>query len=189
MSMMNGPMMLSGDDRVSELTGTSGSSSQWFAVYTTPRHEKSVARHFAVRQIEAFLPLYRSVRRWKNGCRVSVEQPLFPNYVFVSLERPEYSRVLQTPGVLSLVGSGRQPSPLETSEVESLRSGLPLREFGPHPYLVAGDRVRIHSGPLAGMAGVLLRKKNSLRVVLTLELIMQSVAVEIGMDEIEPVRM
>src|SRR5271166_3991722 len=83
---------------------------------------------------------------------------------------------------------GRQPSPLATSEIESLRLGLPLREFEPHSYLVAGDRVRIHSGALAGMIGVLVRKKSKLRVVLTLDLIMQSVAVEIDADEIEPVK-
>jgi transcription termination/antitermination protein NusG len=166
-----------------------GQSSKWFAVYTTPRHEKAVARQLEVRQIEAFLPLYRAVHRWKNGCRVNVDQPLFPSYVFVSLERSEYIRALQTPGVLSLVGSGRQPSPLPTSEIESLRSGLPFREFEPHPYLASGERVQIHSGPLAGMVGVLVRKKNNLRVVLTLDLIMQSVAVEIGIDEIEPVKM
>jgi len=163
--------------------------SPWFAVYTTPRHEKAVARQFEVRQIEAFLPLYRSVHQWKNGCRVSVEQPLFPSYVFVSLERRDYVRVLQIPGVLSLVGPGRDPSPLPSSEIESLRSGLPFRVFEPHPYLVAGERVRIHSGALAGMVGVLVRKKKNLRVVLALDLIMQSVSVEIGIDEIEPVRM
>ena len=137
-----------------------------------------------------FCSSYRSVHRWKNGCRVNVERPLFPNYVFASLERHDYCRVLQTPGVLSLVGAGREPPRrCASSEIESLRSGLPLREFEPHPYLVAGYRVRIHSGPLAGMVGVLVRKKNNLRVVLTLDLIMQSVAVEIGIDEIEPVRM
>ena len=163
--------------------------SPWFAVYTTPRHEKAVARQFEVRQIEAFLPLYRSVHHWKNGCRVSVEQPLFPSYVFVSLERRDYVRVLQIPGVLSLVGPGRDPSPLPSSEIESLRSGLPFRVFEPHPYLVAGERVRIHSGALAGMVGVLVRKKKNLRVVLALDLIMQSVSVEIALDEIEPVRM
>ena len=104
------------------------------------------------------------------------------------MKRPDYLRVLETPGVLSLVGSRREPSPLESSEIESLRSELYLRELEPHPYLVAGDRVRIHSGALAGMIGVLVRKKSQLRVVLTLDLIMQSVAVEIGADEIEPVR-
>jgi transcription antitermination factor NusG len=148
-----------------------------------------VARQFEVRQLEAFLPLYRSVHRWKNGCRVSVEQPLFPNYVFVSMERRDYARVLQTPGVLSLVGAGGDPAPLPIFEIESLRSGLPLRDFESHPYLVVGERVRIHSGALAGMVGVLVRKKNNFRVVLTLDLIMQSVSVEVGIDEIEPVRM
>src|SRR5271166_6958026 len=93
-------------------------SASWFAVYTTPRHEKAVARQFEVRQIEAFLPLYRSVHRWKNGCRVNVEQPLFPSYVFVSLGPRDYIRVLQTPGVLSLVGSGRDPTPLPSSAIE-----------------------------------------------------------------------
>lgn len=166
-----------------------GRLSRWFAVYTTPRHEKAVARQFQVRQVETFLPLYRSLHRWKNGCRVSVEQPLFPNYVFVSVERRDYPRVLQTPGVLSIVGSRREPSPLPVSEIESLRAGLPLRDFEPHPYLVVGERVRIHSGALAGLVGVLVRKKNSLRVVLTLNLIMQSISVEIGIDEIEPARM
>jgi len=164
-------------------------SSRWFAVYTTPRHEKSVARHFEVRQIESFLPLYCSLHRWKNGCRVRVDQPLFPNYVFVSLGRRDYIRALQVPGVLSLVGSGREPSALPTAEIEALRSGLPLVEYEPHPYLVAGDRVRIRSGSLTGMVGVLVRKKSHFRVVLTLDLIMQSVAVEIGIDEIEPIKM
>ncbi len=187
-----GPMVVCSPDRdgsAGEAVAKARPLSRWFAVYTTPRHEKAVARQFEVRQLEAFLPLYRSVHRWKNGCRVSVEQPLFPNYVFVSVERRDYVRVLQTPGVLSLVGAGRDPVPLPISEIESLRSGLPLRDFEPHPYLVVGERVRIHSGALAGMVGVLVRKKNNFRVVLTLDLIMQSVSVEIGIDEIEPVRM
>ena len=191
MSVSSGPMLDSTPWRNAhrgELGAAEEQAKSWFAVYTTPRHEKAVARQFEARQIEAFLPLYRSVRRWKNGCRVTVDQPLFPNYIFVSLQRPEYLRVLETPGVLSLVGPGREPFPLESSEIESLRSELFLRAFEPHPYLVAGDRVRIHSGALAGMIGVLVRKKSHLRVVLTLDLIMQSVAVEIGADEIEAVR-
>jgi transcription antitermination factor NusG len=161
---------------------------QWFAAYTTPRHEKAVVRQLNVREVESFLPLYTSVRRWKNGCQVAVEQPLFPGYVFVHVERRHSVKVLQVPGVVSLVGSGREPSPLPHQEIESLRAALPERRYEPHPYLAVGDKVRIAEGPLAGMAGVLVRKKKSLRVVLTLDLIMQSVAVEIGMDEIEPLR-
>jgi transcription antitermination factor NusG len=161
---------------------------RWFAAYITPRHEKAVARQFGLRDLEAFLPLYTSIRRWKNGCHVAVEQPLFPGYVFVNLPRRSWVEVLQVPGVISIVSRGRQPAALPSSEVESLRAGLPRRQFEPHAYLAAGDKVRIVEGPFAGMAGVLLRKKNHFRVVLTLDLIMQSVAVEVGVDEIEPLR-
>ncbi len=189
MSTISSPVMVSAyPDGLAGAVAKPTPLSQWFAVYTTPRHEKAVARQLELRQLEAFLPLYRSVHRWKNGCRVSVEQPLFSSYVFVSLQRGDYIRALQTPGVLSLVGRGREPAPLPTSEIESLRSGLPLRDFEPHSCLIAGEKVRIHSGALAGMVGVLLRKKNSFRVVLTLDLIMQSVSVEIGIDEIEPLK-
>jgi transcription antitermination factor NusG len=162
------------------------SSFKWFAVYTTPRHEKAVARQFESRHIEAFLPLYTTPSRWKNSCRVRVDRPLFPSYLFVHIERRDCVRVLQVPGVLSIIGSGREPSALPNSDIESLRSSLLIRQFEPHQYLVAGEKVRIHSGSLTGMVGVLVRRKNSLRVVLTLDLIMQSVAVEVGTDEIEP---
>ncbi len=163
-------------------------TAKWFAAYTTPRHEKVVARHLQMRHIESFLPLYTSIRRWKNGCRVAVAKPLFPSYIFVHITRGESVKVLQVPGVVSIVSTGREPSALPSSEIESLRSALPLRHFEPHPYLVAGEKVRITSGLLAGMTGVLVRRKNNLRVVLTLDLIRQSVAVEIGIDEIEPFR-
>jgi transcriptional antiterminator NusG len=119
---------------------------------------------------------------------VAVAQPLFPGYVFVHVQRRHSGKVLQVPGVVSLVGSGREPSVLPAAEIESLRAGLPQRCYEPHPYLAVGDKVRIVEGPLAGMSGVLVRRKKPLRVVLTLDLIMQSVAVEIGMDEIEPFR-
>lgn len=163
-------------------------SEKWFAAYTTPRHEKAVSRYLQTRNIEWFLPLYTSVRRWKNGCRVPVQEPLFPSYIFVHIQRRESFKVLQVPGVVSIVGAGREPSELPTCEIESLRSSLPTRTFAPHPYLVTGEKVRVKSGSLAGLVGVLVRRKNDLRVVLTLDLIRQSVAVEIDIDEIEPLR-
>src|SRR5450759_340430 len=170
------------------LVGLARESPKWFAVYTTPRHEKAVARHFESRVIESFLPLYREMHRWKNGCRVSVEQPLFPGYIFARIGRRDSNQVLAVPGVLQIVGSGREPQALPDFEIEALRSGLHLRRFEPHPYLVVGEKARIKSGSLAGMVGVLARKKNNLRVVLTLELIMRSVAVEVDADELERVR-
>ncbi len=95
-------------------------------------------------------------------------------------------KVLQVPGVLWIVSAGREPSVLPNAEIESLRAGLPGRQFEPHPYLVIGERVRVVSGALAGMVGVLVRMKNECRVVLSLDLIRQSVSVEIGIDEVEP---
>jgi len=165
-------------------------AASWFAVYTTARHEKRVREHLQTRRIEAFLPLYRSVHHWKNGCNVPVELPVFPNYLFARIGLDARVRVLEVPGVLALVGSGRAPSPLPEFEIESLRSALHQRKFEPHPYLVVGERVRIRAGALAGMEGILLRKKSSLRVVLALDLIMKSVAVEVNADEVEapPVR-
>jgi transcription antitermination factor NusG len=157
----------------------------WLAAYTTPRHEKSVVRHLEVREVEHFLPLYKAERRWKNGCKVQLEFPVFPNYVFVRVDRKTSRQVLDAPGVVAFAGSGRLPVSVPDSEIEWLRNELPLRKFEPHPYLVIGSRVRIMSGPLTGKNGVLTRKKSGLRVVLSIDLICQSVAVEVGVGEIE----
>jgi len=165
---------------------TAGGLPVWLAAYTAPRHEKAVARHLEVREVDYFLPLYRVVRRWKNGCNVPVEFPVFPSYVFVRTGQVSSSRLLDIPGLLTFVGSGGSASQIPDAEIDLLRSELPLRKFEPHPYLVVGSKVRIASGPLAGASGILLRKKNGLRVVLTVDLICQSVAVEVGANEIEP---
>ncbi len=159
----------------------------WFAAYTTPRHEKAVARHLKARSVEHFLPLFRAVRRWKNGCDVAVEFPVFPNYLFVHTSQRASSRLFDVPGLLAFVGQGRTALAIPDAEIDLIRKELPLRRFEPHPYLVAGCKVRIAAGPMAGSCGVLLRKKSSLRVVLSIELIRQSVAVEVAADEIEPI--
>ena len=89
--------------------GNSHTQSNWFAVSTTPRHEKRVAQHFGLREVECFLPLYRSQRRWNDGSKVALDLPLFPGYIFVRIGRKERTRVLQVPGVLALVaGTGRE---------------------------------------------------------------------------------
>jgi len=161
-------------------------SANWYAAYTHSHHEKRVASHFTGRQIESFLPLYATRHRWKNRCEMKLELPLFPNYVFVRIDARERVRVLEVPGVVSLVGFGRTLAPLPDFEIEALRSGLGRLKIEPHPYLVIGEWVRIKCGPMAGMEGVLVRKKNNFRVVLALDAIMQSVAVEIDADDLEP---
>jgi transcription antitermination factor NusG len=158
--------------------------SHWFAVYTATRHEKRVAQHIQQRGIECFLPLYQVPRKWRNGLRVTIELPLFPNYLFVRVDSSTRSCVLAIPGVLLLVG-GRSPSPVPEAEIEWLRAGVNLGKFEPHPYPLTGQKVRIKSGCLAGLEGVLVRSNNRTRAVVTIEQIMRSVAVELENDELE----
>lgn len=159
----------------------------WYAVYTSPRHEKKVREHLGLRCVESFLPLFRSVHRWKNGCKAQVELPLFPGYVFVNIPRSERVRVLDAPGVLSFVGPKGEPARLSDVEIETLRSGLHLQRFEPHHGLAVGQKVRISAGPLLGLEGVLVRNANGLRVVITVNLIQQSVAVELDANAVEAV--
>lgn len=160
-------------------------SGHWYAICTRPRHEKKVHEFLCYRQLECFLPLYRAIHRWKNGCKAQVELPVFPGYLFVKVQSSQWLYVLNTPGVLSFVGS-RHPSQLDDFEIETLQSGLHLRHFEPHPRLTVGEKVRITAGPLSGLEGILLRNKNGIRVVITLQLIHQSVAVQLNIDDVEP---
>jgi len=161
--------------------------SNWFAVYTTSRHEKRVAEHFSHREIEHFLPLYRTERKWKDGSRVTLHLPLFPGYIFVHICRNERVRVLSVPGALAVVaGTGGELVPLPDSAIDALRCGLDLRGAEPHPLLTVGQRARIRSGAFAGMEGIVIKKKSSFRVVLTLEQIMQSISVEVDESDLEP---
>jgi len=161
-------------------------ASRWFAVYTTCRHEKRVAQHFSERAIEHYLPLYRSERKWRDGSRVTLDLPLFPCYIFARISTSERVRVLSVPGALAVVGgTGREPAPLPDAAIDALRSGLEREQIEPHPLLVAGQRARIRSGTFAGMEGVVVRRKGSFRVVLTMELIMQSISVEVDWDDLD----
>jgi transcription antitermination factor NusG len=161
---------------------------RWYAAYTAPCREKRVLEHLAVREIESFLPLYLSSRKWKNGCRVELERPLFPGYVFVRVARMDRVRVLEVPSVLSIVSRGRVPEPLSDDAVTALRASLHLRNVEPHPYLVVGERVSVCKGPFDGLSGIVVRKAGSQRVVITIEALMQSMAIEVKIDDIEPFR-
>jgi transcription antitermination factor NusG len=161
------------------------SSPQWFAASTTPRHEKHVSELLVERQIEAFLPLYRKARQWKKSRPVVLELPLFPTYVFVRITRQARGAVLSLPGVHSIVGSSKDPWPIPDCDIEALRRGLQMHKVEPHPYLKVGERVRIKAGLMAGVQGILVRKKNEFRMVLTLDAIMRSVAVEVDANDLE----
>jgi transcription antitermination factor NusG len=157
----------------------------WFAVYTAPNHEKRVEQHFRIREIESFLPVYKVKKRWKNRTTATLEIPLFTGYVFVRIASTERVRVLEVPSVLSLVGNSREATPLPSDQIEALRTGLHLREVEPCPYLKVGNRVRIRAGALAGLEGIVVRKDNQLRVVLSIDLISRSISVQVDGHELE----
>lgn len=159
---------------------------RWYAAYTCAQHEKRVTKQLEERCVESFLPLYETVRRWKDR-RVRLQMPLFPGYVFVRLALRDRLQVLQVPSVVRLVSFNGIPTALPEEEMESLRNGLRSGICAePHPYLKVGKRVWIKSGPLQGMRGILVRKKNAIRVVVSLDLIMRSVAVETDLADLTP---
>jgi transcription antitermination factor NusG len=162
-------------------------TAHWYAVYTTVRHEKVVAQQLQQRSVEAFLPLYRSMHRWKDR-RKLVELALFPGYVFVKIAIENRLPVLQVPGVVSIVGfNGKFPA-LPEREITALRSGLENNLYAePHPYLQIGRRVRVIRGPMAGAEGILTRKKDKYRVVISIDVLMRSVAVEVDGSDLEVV--
>lgn len=159
---------------------------RWFAVYTASHHEKDVAERLSDHQVEAFLPLYTESRQWSKRKPIELHLPLFPNYIFVRIDSTRRVTVLATPGVLSIVGSPHKSWELPEWEIAALRIGLKTRKIRPYPRIVIGERVRIKAGVLAGLEGVIIREKQNLRMVVSLDQIMRSVAIEVGAEELEP---
>jgi transcription antitermination factor NusG len=151
----------------------------WFALQVRARCEAGVANHLHGQGYERFLPLYRLRKRWSDRIK-EVEVPLFPGYLFCRFDPHDRLPVLKTPGVMRIVGFKSGPVPVDESEVRALQTlaaaGVPHQ---PWPFLTAGDRVRIESGPLLGLEGILTEVKRSHRLVLSVTLLQRSVAVEI----------
>lgn len=162
-------------------------TAKWFAIYTATHHEKRVQEQFLERGIESFLPMYTAHRHWKKRTPITLQLPLFPNYVFVRIAQGKRSTVLSTPGVFSIIGSARNGWELPELEIQALQRGVCCRNVEPHTYLAVGDRARVKSGVLAGLEGVVIRKKNNLQIILTLDQIMRSVAIEVHADELEAI--
>jgi len=159
---------------------------QWYAAYTCANHEKRVAQQVERRSLECFLPLYESVRRWKDR-RVRLELPLFPGYVFVRLALRDRLQVLEIPGVARLVGFNGHPTPVPVEDIETIRACLAGRHpMQPHCFVQRGQRVRVLSGPLAGLTGIVVRQKKRTLFVISLELLMRSVSVEIDISDFSP---
>jgi transcription antitermination factor NusG len=160
---------------------------EWFVLRTRSRHEKMVAAQLNGKYVECMLPLFTSLHRWRDR-QQTVSVPLFPGYVFVHIAAQDRLQVLTVHGAVNLVGNGARPVPLRNDEVlwlqECVKGSLRMQTF---PYLKVGSRVRVRYGPLAGVEGLLVSEKNQLRVVLSVDLIQSSVAVEVDAADVSPI--
>ena len=156
----------------------------WYAAYTSANHEKRVGQQLERGCVEHFLPLYESVRRWKDR-RVRLQMPLFPGYVFVRIALREKLRVLEIPGVAWLVGFDGNPAPIPAEDMEAVRACVNGgRVVQPHRYIRRGQRVRVMSGPLAGFSGIVVKQKKRARLVVSFDVLERSVAVELDGTEV-----
>lgn len=162
-------------------------SASWVAVVVRPQKERRVQTGLANAGLETFVPWHGVRRRWSDRIKI-VEQNLFPGYLFCRSTFADRLLVMNQPGVACVVSFNRTPALIPDGEIEALRkavtSGLPL---GPWPFLKAGQRVRIERGVLAGMEGTLARDSAAWRIVVSVEALQRSIAVEIDRDVIRPV--
>ena len=162
-------------------------SGAWCAIYTRHQHEKAIAQILSAKGLEVFLPLYNATRRWKDRT-MHLSLPLFPCYLFLRGMKERRLEVVTTPGIVSVLSINGEVATIAESEIESVRRVV---EWGnrvePHPFLRCGDRVRVISGPLQGLEGILVRKKNLCRLVLSVEILERSAAVEVDVSAVERV--
>jgi transcription antitermination factor NusG len=156
----------------------------WYVVYTRARHEKCVAEQCSQRGITTFLPLYHVQRRWKERL-ADVLLPLFPSYVFVHIALDDRLRVLGLPGTVSLVTFNNAPAEVPEQQIESLKQAIILGRAEPHIYLQSGRHVRVTSGPLVGLEGIVIEIKNRVHVIVSLEWMARSVAVSLDAEDVE----
>jgi transcription antitermination factor NusG len=162
-------------------------SAPWYAIYTRHQHEKTIAQVLSAKGLDVFLPLYTTPRRWKDRTKL-LSLPLFPCYIFLRGIKERRLEVVKTPGIVSVLSSNGEPAVIPESEIEAVRRAI---EWGkgvePHPFLRCGDRVRVTSGPLRGLEGILVRRKNLFRLVLSVEILERSAAVEVDVAAVERV--
>jgi transcription antitermination factor NusG len=175
--------MLAGNTK--PLEGYRQESADWFAIYTRHQHENLAARSLSYKGFEVFLPQYTSVRQWSDRTK-ALPAPLFPCYLFLRGGLERQLSIVTTPGVLGLVGFAGAPAIITDAEIEAVRQTIArCAHLEPHPFLKCGDWVRVKGGPLEGIEGILVRNKNQYRLVLSVELVQKSAAVEVDAWAVE----
>ncbi len=162
---------------------------EWYAIYTRSRYEQRVADSLGGRALDVFLPKVKVISRRRDR-RKLIEVPLFSSYLFVhtALDPDTRLAIQKTPGVVSILGHGREPRPVPAEEVESLLTIIQSgREIEPYAYLRAGMTVRVKSGPLRDATGFLLEKHDrQQRLIVSVHLMNQSVSVSLDACDVEP---
>jgi transcription antitermination factor NusG len=161
--------------------------SSWYAIYTRHQHEKTVAQILTGKGFDTFLPLYATTHNWKDRTK-ALTLPLFPCYVFLKGGIERRLQIITTPGIYGLVSSAGQPAAIPDIEIEAIRrvvdSGTRVEI---HPFLKCGSWVRVKCGPLAGIEGILVRKKNVSRLVLNVEILGTAASIEVAAFQVEVV--
>jgi len=169
--------------------GTGTGTECWYGLQTRPRHEKMVAQRLGERGVTTFLPLVTEVHRWSDR-KKSVQMPLFSCYVFARFvpNRTERLRVLRVDGVFGLVGAGGEGIAIPDSEIDAVRGVVEGQmPWSSHPFLKIGQRVRIRSGALDGLEGVLVERNGDRTLVISVDAIQRSLAVRVEGYEVEAI--
>jgi transcription antitermination factor NusG len=157
----------------------------WHALYTRHQHEKSVAQILAHKGHEIFLPLICATHQWRDRAK-QLWLPLFPGYVFIRGGFDRQLQILSTPGMITVVGWAGHPAIIPQGQIDTVRQMIDSSlGVEPHPFLQCGDRVRVETGPLRGIEGLLVRKKNDFRLVVSVEILGSSAAVEIDISSVK----
>ena len=171
---------------IPQMTGLETEAKPWWALYTRHQHEKTVADMLSAKGFDVFLPLYESERQWKDRVK-KLSLPLFPCYVFVRGDLDRQLHAITTPGVHMVLSRGERVALIPEEEIAGIRRIVEVPcQAEPHPYLECGERVRVVRGCLEGVEGILIRKKSQYRLVLSVDTLAQSVAVEVDASDVEP---
>ena len=169
-------------------TSQSSPEYPWFALRVRSNHERVTSLHLRENGYDEFCPAYKSERKWSDR-KKTVEQVLFPGYVFCRLNPESRLPILIMPGVVNIVGFGTQPAPIPEQEIEHVRamagSGLLVT---PWPFLAIGQTVLLERGPLAGVEGILQQIKKTYRLVVSVQMLQRSVSTEVDRDWVRPVK-
>jgi transcription antitermination factor NusG len=167
--------------------GKEPDGSQWFAVWTRSRQEKSAAAVLETLGVAHFLPLKSEVRQWSDR-KQTISVPLFSGYLFVRINPARGGRleVLKTPGIAGFVGNQTGPLPIPNQQIEDIRTVLDKRvACEVLPLLNEGDRVRVVRGPLTGVEGRLVRSNSSTRLAISIDMIHKTLVVSVARNDVE----